>query len=172
MTGDFFIQQTKKIDGQIGVIFSNSTAYNVSFSWGTWNDLDRRTPRPVELDQLRVNPNETLPVRGLACARDLAIGTEEFVDWVWLSDEPDADGFELELVNATVSFSDADGGTPAADLPTVGTAAGLHLRVGLDYSCDDQILVTFLEDPDAAGGFRMDYTVIRDVNRELDRDAP
>ncbi len=163
---DAFVNNTKEIEGQVGVVFTNSTIYNISFTWGTWNDLDRQTPRLVDIDQVRLSGLTSTDIRLLPCARNMAIGTDKFVDWVMLSSEIDELAFEIELLNPVVHFSDAATDTDASTSPTVGTAEGVELLLGLDYSCDDQIMITFVEDPDATGGFRLEWAVIKDQNRD------
>ena len=45
---------------------------------------------------------------------------------------------------------------------TVGTAVGLNKLVGVDFSCGDELIFTFRPDPDAEGGFRIDFQLIHD----------
>ena len=49
----------------------------------------------------------------------------------------------------------------AAALATAGTAEGIEVRLGVDYACGDQLIFTFVEDAEANGGFRIEYSLLR-----------
>jgi hypothetical protein len=62
-----------------------------------------------------------------------------------------------------VNFSSAPLGSDADALPTAGTAEPVEVLLGVDYTCNDQLIFTFVEDPAARGGFRIEFSVIRDA---------
>ncbi|MBN2445265.1 MAG: hypothetical protein JXO22_00950 [Phycisphaerae bacterium] len=167
VNSDFLINNTTDISGDLTIVVNNDTPYIATFSLGTWNDLDRSNPREVNLEQIRMSAGITGDIT-LSCARNMAIGTQDFVDWVNASQEPDATDFEEVLLHAQVYFSDADSDTDEVDAPTVGTAEGIELLVGVHYSCDDLIVFTLVEDPAATGGFRIDYAVIKDEDKDAE----
>jgi hypothetical protein len=77
-----------------------------------------------------------------------------------------ADEFVPEAFDTVVHFSSAPAGSTGEGLPTQGTAEGIERLLGVDYSCEDQLVFTFVQDPDAPGGFRIDYQVIVDTRDE------
>jgi hypothetical protein len=156
---------TKERTGNISIQFNNTTPYAAAFSYGTWDAWDNFSTN-MGFDQLRVGPNATSTVATLACARNMAVGTDALVERV-LETETDTTtaDFDPDLFDTVVRFSRAADGTDAGNLPTEGTAAGVELLLGVDYSCADQIIITFVEDPDAAGGFRIDVEVILDATQ-------
>lgn len=78
-----------------------------------------------------------------------------------LTGEPSQGGFNGQQFNVVVNFSAAAAGTSAENLPTAGTAEGREVRLGVDYSCGDLAIFTFEQDPNAPGGFRIDYNLIQ-----------
>ncbi len=164
-SGLLFTNQTIERGGNISVQFINETSYQASFSYGTWDELDR-TPGQMDFNQLEVNANSISGVQTVQCARDMAVGTQLLVDRALATDEDDAPAFNPDAFDTVVRFSDAPEETDPVDLPTVGTARGSHKLLGVDYTCGDLLIFTFLRDVDAPGGFRIDYTVIRDAERD------
>ncbi len=162
--GDIAKNLTKERQGDINVQFINETSYNATFTFGTYDAWDR-TPGAVTLQQYRVVDGEATDVVTVTCRRNFAIGTEGFVQRVVDTDGNDDPGFQEEWFDTTVHFSNASSDVVAGALPTVGTAEGLELLLGIDFSCNDLIIITFVEDAQADGGFRIDYEVIRDVDQ-------
>lgn len=159
-SGEFFRNQTAERTGNIQFVFINNTPYRASFSFGTWDSLDRDPPGVVALQQLRVEANTTRQGIQLPCRRNSAIGTEEFVTRVVATSADDVDNFDPDAFDVDVHFSSAPIDSDAAALPTVGLAKGVEKLLGIDYACQDTLIFTFEQDPDAAGGFRIDFSVI------------
>lgn len=155
-----FIQATTELEGNVSILLSNNTTARAILSYGTYNAQDRELPRTVNLRQVRVEANSTAPAQTLPCARNIDFGSQTFVDWVLQTLEPEDAGFETEVLNAEIFFSDQPADAEGADSPTAGAAEPLRLKLGIDYGCGDQILVSFVADPDAPGGFRLDHVVI------------
>lgn len=152
--------------GDITFVFINSTPYRAAFSYGTWDAWDR-TPGPVDLQQLQLAPNTTSDEATVPCRRNAAVGTQDFVDRVIATRaDEELQDFDPDAFDTVVHFSSAPSGTGAAALPTVGTALGIEKLLGVDYSCGDQLIFTFVEDPDAEGGFRIDFEVILDERKD------
>ncbi len=160
---EFFANMFEERVGQVEVVFINNTPFRASFSYGSWDSLDR-SPGPSTLQQLRLEGLTTSDLSELPCRRNIAIGTREFLDRVLANDGDDTDDFDPDAFVEVVNFSSADPDSDAAALPTAGTADGLEVRLGVDYSCADRLIFTFEQDPDAPGGFRIDFNVIIDVN--------
>jgi len=74
--------------------------------------------------------------------------------------------FDADSFDTVVHFSAAASDSDAAALPTAGTALGVEKLLGVDYSCADLLVFTFTEDPDAEGGFRVDFEVILDQTNQ------
>lgn len=161
---DAFLNQTAERNGSITVAFVNNTPYRAAFSYGTYDPLDLSPqPGPTELQQLRLEAGTSSASVTVACRRTLAIGTQAYVDRAVANDADLAASFDADAFDAVVHFSSAPQDSDAAALPTAGTAAGVEKLVGVDFSCGDQLLFTFVQDPHAPGGFRTDFSVV--VNR-------
>lgn len=160
--GDLFSNQTAERVGNVSVIFINNTPFRASFSFGTWDSLDRVTPGPVTLQQARVAAGVTTDPTTLPCRRNFAIGSEEFNQRVIDTRADDTANFDPDAFTDGVNFSSAPADSDAAALPTRGKAQPIELLLGVDFSCGDIIIFTYVEDPDAPEGFRIDYEVIVD----------
>ena len=161
-SSDVFHYLTAERTGSVTVQFINDTGDRASFSYGTYDSLDRYPPGQMQFQQLRLEKKSSSSVVTLTCARDLAIGTQEFYQRGLDRDVQHNSGFDADAFDTTVHFSDAPADSVVAASATVGTAAGLHLRLGVDFTCADEILFTFVDDPAAPGGFRIDFAVISD----------
>lgn len=156
---------TKERTGNITMLFINNTPYRAVFSCATWDEWDR-SPGPITLEQRNLDGNTTLAPLTLVCRRNAAVGTDLLVRRVIDLECDLQDGFQPEAFDTVVRFSRAPGGSDAAPLPTEGTALGVGKLLGVDYSCGDQLVFTFEQDPDAPGGFRIDFQVILDQPRD------
>ena len=149
--------------GNVTVVFINNTPYQAAFSYGSYDAWDR-SPGAVNFEQLTVPANTSSTAATLPCARNVAVGTDDFVARVIATKADEtATAFDPDAFDTTVHFSSAPAGSAAASLPTAGSAVGAQELLGVDYSCEDRLIFTFVEDPDAPGGFRIDYEVILDV---------
>lgn len=159
------LNQTKERTGDITFVFQNATPYRAIFSYGTWDAWDR-TPGAINLQQLRLDAYTTSDPATVPCARNAAVGT---VGLIQRAVDTDADqalaDFDADAFDTVVRFSSAPEDSESAGLPTEGTAEGVEKLLGVEFSCLDQLIFTFVEDPDAPGGFRIDYTVILDVEK-------
>ena len=147
--------------GTIAVVFINNTPFRASFSYGLWDAWDK-TPGQATLRQLRLEGNTSTAATTLSCQRNFAIGTQDFVDRVIETKGDQTTTFDPDAFGTVVNFSSAPAASDAAALPTEGTALGVEKLLGVDYSCADGLIFTFVQDPDAAGGFRIDFEVILD----------
>lgn len=158
---------TEERQGNIQVIFINNTSARASFSFGSYDALDKDPPGTVTLQQLRLEAAASSAAATLACRRDVAVGTAELVKRVTdTRTDLNTANFDADAFDSTVHFSTAPQGSASAALPDAGTAAGSHKRLGVEFTCGDTLIFTFQEDADAPGGFRIDFTVIPD--READ----
>ncbi|MGD8454044.1 MAG: hypothetical protein PVJ57_19700 [Phycisphaerae bacterium] len=157
---------TEDRSGTISVIFVNDTDYRAVFSFGTYDALDRNPPGTAQLVQLRLEAHDTSSASSLTCRRNMAVGTEEFRQRVVDTDADNVTGFDADAFNDDVYFSDQPVDSDLAAVPTAGTALGIEKIIGVDYECGDTLIFTFVQDPDAPGGFRIDYTLIRAAEPE------
>lgn len=167
-TGLLAANLTEELAGDINVIFNNTTPFRAAFSIGAFDDLDRNidgngTPGPVDFQQQTVEADSATDAIAITCQRDFAIGTQTLIDRVVATDADSVAGFDPDSFVTVVNFSSADADSDAANLPTAGTAAGRIFRVGNDYSCGDTLILTFIEDATATGGFRIESELIQDI---------
>jgi hypothetical protein len=160
--GTLFINQTQDVDGNLNIQFVNNTTARAIFTFGTFDDLDR-SPGPVQFSQLRVEAGTSTNVTSLTCARDMAVATQKLADRIIDTNSDEQDNFDPDAFDTVVRFSSAPLGSSAEDLPTAGTAEGVRLLLGVHYTCNDAVIVTFNEDPNAPGGFAIAVQVIPDA---------
>lgn len=156
-----FLNQTKQRTGNITIQFVNNTPYTAVFSYGTYDAWDN-TPGLATLEQLRLAPNTSSTPTTVTCRRNAAVGTQDFVNRITLLGTDTFASFDPDAFSTVVQFSAAPTGSSAAGLPTAGTAVGQNRLLGVDYSCGDQLVFKFFVDPDATGGFRIDFDDILD----------
>jgi hypothetical protein len=158
-TPDFFANNTAFRSGSLNFVFVNDTPYRASFTFGVYDGLDRE-PGQVLTSQARVEGNSISSATQLGCRREAAVGTQELIRRAIDADFEDSSDFDSDAFVPVVNFSDAASGTPAAGQPTIGTARGRRVLLGVDFDCNDRLIFTFVEDPLAPGGFRIDFTAI------------
>ena len=150
------------IIGPIGGNGGGATTADAGFTYATWDQWDH-SPGAINMKQLTVAALTSSTVDTLPCARNAAVGTQDMVTRVLETEADVTDTFNPDLFDTVVRFTTTNAGTGADSLPTAGTAQGVQVLLGVDYSCEDEIVFTFVEDPDAPGGFRVDFEVILDV---------
>lgn len=162
-SGDFIANQTEELAGNITVVFINNTPFRASFSFGAFNALDRNPPGSMVFQQIQVEANTSSNTSTISCRRDFAVGTEELLIRAVQTNSTSLGGFNPDIFRDDVAFSSAPLTAVGNGLPTDGTAKGRNFRVGVDYTCEDQLLVSFEVDDSAPGGFRIDLSVIPDL---------
>jgi len=164
--GDLAANLTEEVSGNISVQFINNTDVRAVFSYGGYDAFDRNPPGPAQLQQLRVEAGQSSTVQTLVCRRNVAIGTQDFLTRILDVNADDVATFDADAFKEYVSFSSAPADSAAAGLPTDGTAEGDERRLGVDFSCGDLLIFTFNEDATAPGGFRVDFTVVPDIEAD------
>jgi hypothetical protein len=154
---------TAERTGNVSVLIINDTPYRASFSYATWDSWDRNPPGTIDFKQLRLEGRSNSGPVALTCARNLAIGTAEMNQRALDNNAHQQTGFDADAFDTVVHFSDAATDSSLAAIATVGTAEGIEKLLGVDYTCADQVIFTFVEDPAVKGGFRIDFTVIIDA---------
>lgn len=160
-SGDFLANLIEERSGGISVIIINNTAYRASFTLGGYDALVRNPPSAAELKQRRIEAATTTSAITLDCVRNIAIGTEALVERVIETEGHLAANFDDDAFSEFVHFSSAPIDDETAALPTVGTAEGREVRLGVNFACGDQLIFTFEQDAAATGGFRIDYAVLQ-----------
>ncbi|QOJ13408.1 MAG: hypothetical protein HRU75_01600 [Planctomycetia bacterium] len=168
-TAGFLSYITEERQGNVFVIFVNNAPARAAFTFGSYDSLDRNPPGAVALQQLRIEANSSAAQVTLPCRRDIAVATAALIK---RAIDTDADrnltNFIADAFGETVHFSTAPANSDASSLPTAGEANGRNMRLGVDFTCGDTLIFTFEEDPDAPGGFRIDFEVIPDVEPDDD----
>jgi hypothetical protein len=147
--------------GQVSVVIINNTDYRASFTLGGYDAFALNPPVAPQLEQRRLEANSTTTPISPTCARNIAIGTAELIERAIETEANLEDGFDDDAFSESVNFSSAPIGDPAAALPTIGTAEGREVRLGVDYACGDRLIFTFVQDATAAGGFRIEYSLLQ-----------
>lgn len=154
--GNFFEERA----GNVSVLIINNTPYRALLTLGAYDEMDRNPPGAAQTQQQRIEANTAISPLTVACRRNTAINTARLIRR--LQDTSATANLDADLLDTVIRFSAAPSDSPAADLPTAGTAAPIEVLLGVDYTCGDQLIFTLSEDPNSAGGFRVDYSVIMD----------
>jgi len=153
----------------IQVGFVNNTPFRAIFTYGSYDQLDEDTI-PI-FGQLRLEAHTSSNQTAQACQSSYSTGGSELVRLIDTNRNNAAVNItdERALVDG-VYFSGAPLGDPLAAEPTEGTAQGMVVLNGVDFSCrrtdiDDTtgsglLMFTFEQDATAPGGFRIDYLFI------------
>ena len=159
-----FLQNlTAPLNSNVSLTFVNDTEFRASFTYGIYNDLERDPPGAVNFVQNRLEAGMSTAPNSVACARNVSIGTAKLLQRVLDTDgDLNVPNFDEDAFSITVNFSDTPADSDLAAAATVGTAAGMDKLVGVDFSCGDELIFTFRRDPDAEGGFRIDFVLIHD----------
>ena len=154
---------TAPLNANVSLTFVNDTQFRASFTYGIFSDLDRDPPGAVNFVQHRLEAGVSTTPNSLGCNRDVSIGTAKLLQRV-LDTNADQNTltFDEDAFSVTVNFSNAPADSDLAAAATAGTAAGITKLVGVDFSCGDELIFTFRQDPDAEGGFRIDFVLIHD----------
>ncbi len=153
---------TAERTGNINVLVINDTPYRATFSFGTYDAWDRNPPGSIDFKQTRLEAHASTGSVALTCARNLAIGTQGLYQRALDRDQTSVSGFDPDAFDTVVHFSDAASDSTLAGVATVGTAAGVEKLLGIDYTCEDQVIFTLVQDPAAPGGFRIDFVDVVD----------
>lgn len=163
-TAELVANLTAERTGQVSVTFVNTTDVRAVFSFGLFDSLDRNPPGQIAFRQLRLEANDTSEPQDITCRRNFQIGLAELLQRGLEADVDTGANFDPDAFVAQVNFSDAPEDSDLAGLPTAGFAEGIEFLLGVDFQCDDQLIVAFSRDATAPGGFRIDLDVIAAVD--------
>jgi len=156
-----YLNLTARRSGNVTFQFVNTTPYRALFTYGGYDDLNR-APGPVVLEQLRLEANTTSEATEVFCVRNLAVGTDGFINRAIETGAHNDPGFDAEAFSTQIGFSSFPAGSEGEGLADVGTAEGVGLLLGVDYTCGDRLIFTLSEDATAPGGFRVDFDLVMD----------
>lgn len=161
------LNQTAERTGNITVMVINDTPYTAAFTYGSWDAWDRSPPGPVQMQQQVLAANSSSAAATVTCARNFSLATADFIDRANLVKAPTTvTNFNPDAFDTVVHFSNIAPGSPGAALPTIGTADGNARLLGVDYACGDELIFTLVQDPDAPGGFRVDFSDIKGTQQQ------
>ena len=154
----------------IQVGFVNNTPYRAIFTFGAYDQYDQETI-PTGFSQLRLEGNTSSAQVTQPCRQTFSVGGAELVRLLNENeDDPSIDITDRRALVGGVNFSGAPLGDPLEAEPTEGTAEGLVLLSGVDFTCartdirdttgTGLLIFTFEQDAAAPGGFRIDYSFI------------
>jgi len=152
---DAWFNLTQPLEDGVYVGLINKTPYRAIFTIGSYDPLDENS-RP-DFNQYRLEGN-AVSWAIFTCHRAVDIGTQKLLDLIEKSEQIILD--EAAFITG-VNFSSAPADSPDAASPTEGTAAPVRVLHGVDYPCGALLIFTFVEDADAPGGFRVDFSLIK-----------
>lgn len=160
--GSLVAHLTEEEDGTVAVIIINNTPYRAAFIIAGYDAFVLNPPGEAQYQQLTVEGMQTESAISLDCARNVAIGTQALIERMTLAEQNQGTDFDPDLFSANVYFSSAPADSNAANLPTEGTAAGIEVKLGVDFGCSDQLIFTFEENETLVNGhrFRIDYELL------------
>ena len=158
--GDFFFNLAETRDGNSTILIINNTDYRAAFTMGSYNQFDLNPPSDADWEQRTVEAHSTGEF-SVTCDRVTAIGTERLIERLVLTYVPDNEDIDEDSFTEVINFSSAPADSEAPTAANVGTAEGMEVRLGVDYACGDQLIFTLEQDPNAPGGFRVDYELLQ-----------
>ena len=169
-TSDFAANLGIPIPRAMQVGFINNTPFRAIFTFGSYVPLDKETI-PTAFGQLRLEGNTASAQQAIPCRKTVSVGGSELIRLLNENEnDPRINIADPRALVRGVNFSGAPLGDPLEAEPTEGTADGLELRAGIDFTCDRTdirdttgsvlVLFTFEQDASAPGGFRIDHSVI------------
>ncbi len=153
--------------GNVLVQVINNTPFRALLTVGVWDDLDRNPPSDPQVQQQRIEPGVGASPLTLQCRKNLALNTARLLARIRDTGVDRSTGLDENLLNETIFFSAAPTGSAGEELPTAGTAEGIEVLLGVDYTCEDLLIFTLVEDADAPGGFRVEYRLVQDEENDV-----
>jgi hypothetical protein len=155
----------------IQVGFINNTPFRAIFTFGAYDQYDQES-LPTVFGQLRLEGNSSSAQVAQPCRQAFSVGGAELIRLINENDaDPSINVTDPHALIRGVNFSGAPLGDPLEAEPTEGTAEGLVLLSGVDFTCERTnirqttgtglLLFTFEQDPAAPGGFRIDFSFIQ-----------
>jgi hypothetical protein len=153
---------------QVG--FINNTPFRAILTFGAYDPSDQET-LPTVFSPLRLEGNSSSPQAAQPCRQAFSVGGAELIRLITENEaDPSINVTDPRALIRGVNFSGAPLGDPLEAEPTEGTAEGLVLLSGVDFTCartnirqttgTGLLLFTFEQDAAAPGGFRIDFTFV------------
>ena len=115
--------------------FINNTPYRAIFTYGAYNQ-DDKTSLPTGYGQLRLEGNTANSQISQPCRKTFSVGGDELIRLITDNEnDPNLTVSDPRALVRGVYFSNAPLGDPLEADPTEGTAEGLVVLNGVDFSC-------------------------------------
>ncbi|MCK4658041.1 MAG: hypothetical protein KAV82_00835 [Phycisphaerae bacterium] len=149
--------------GQFRYLVINNTPYRAMFTIGAYDDLDQHTQPQFEQfgndpDGRVLEGNSTTPTFTFNCARVFAIGTSELLAVI----EGNVADDQVDPVAAVpgVYFTDGELGSEEGAEPARGGAPAFEARLGVDFVCENLLIIRLEIDDVGPDAFRIDFEVL------------
>jgi hypothetical protein len=154
----------------IRVGFINDTPYRAIFTFGAYDQLDK-TSIPTGFGQLRLEGQTSSAQIDQPCRESFSVGGAALIRLITDNEnDPSINVTDQQALVTGVNFSSAPANDPLAAEPTEGTAQGLVVLSGVDFTCartdireltgTGLLMFTFVQDAASPGGFRIDFSFI------------
>lgn len=154
----------------IQVGFVNNTPFRAIFTFGGYDPINKDAV-PTNFGQLRLEGNTASAPQPQPCRKVFSVGDDELIRLINLNrHSPQINITDEQALVRGVNFSSAPAGDPLAAEPTEGTAEPKIVQNGNDFTCQridirqqtgtGVLIFTFVQDPAAVGGFRIDFSFI------------
>ncbi len=155
----------------ISVGFVNNTPFRAIFTYGAYDHLDQESI-PTNFGQLRLEGNTASAQIPQPCQQTFSVGGDALITLIQENRaDPSINITDERALVRGVYFSGAPLGDPLEAEPTEGTAQGLVLMAGVDFTCartdirettgTGLLTFTFEQDATTVSGFRIDYSFIQ-----------
>ncbi len=165
-----FVVGGQLVNRAIQVGFINNTPFRAIFTFGAYDQLDQESI-PTGFGQLRLEGNTSSGQFAQPCRQTFSVGGAELIRLIEDNEaSPQINVTDPQALVDGVNFSSAPLGDPLEAEPTEGTAEGVVVLSGVDFTCtrtDIQavtgtglLIFTFEQDAMAPGGFRVDFSFV------------
>lgn len=133
--------------GTVTLAFINNTPYRAIFTYGIYDDQDQNTvPRfaqfAIDPDPMkRLEGNTSSPQFTFVCGRQVAIGTQRFIESIKKNKMDTGSSINQEALNFGVGFSDKPLSDPDADKANMGRIDGTSILQGYEFQCESLVIV-------------------------------
>ncbi|MBN2563800.1 MAG: hypothetical protein JXQ75_23020 [Phycisphaerae bacterium] len=154
----------------IQVGFINNTSFRAVFTYGAYDQYNQETI-PTNFGQLRLEGHASSAQVRQPCRQSFSVGGSDLIRLIQDNEaDPSINVTDDRALVRGVYFSGAPLGDPLEAEPTEGTAEGVVVLSGVDFTCERTdirdttgtglLLFTFEQDAQAPGGFRIDYSFV------------
>lgn len=150
-TNEGWLNITAVRGGSVSLEFVNDTTFRAFTHYVGFDPLDVDSN---DFGQVIVDGGQSASLL-VPCYRRFDVGTNTVKT---MAEEYDPDDVGAFPVSGNVGFSSVAGGQDGELDATEGTAEGVSVLLGVDYACGDAVIFTFVQNPDAPGGFSVNFS--------------